>query len=29
VNLGLNPENKAASLMLAVEGYAASELSVA
>jgi hypothetical protein len=29
VNLGLNPENKAASLMLAVEGYAASALSVA
>jgi hypothetical protein len=29
VNLGLNPENKAASVILAVEGYAASALSVA
>jgi len=29
VNLGLNQGNKAASLILAVEGYAASALSVA
>jgi phage/plasmid primase-like uncharacterized protein len=29
VNLGLNQENKAASLILAVEGYAAYALSVA
>jgi len=29
VNLGLNQENKAVSLILAVEGYAASALSVA
>ncbi len=29
VNLGLNPENKAASLTLAVEGYAAYALTVA
>jgi hypothetical protein len=29
VNLGLNPENKAASLILAVEGYAAYALLVA
>ena len=29
MNLGLNPENKAASLILAVEGYAAYALSVA